>query len=249
MRTLPRPPRPDRRRLRPRPADRRRVSRRAARGGPLLARRADARRGLQPRLVRPEQDVRARRHLQRLPRPALAAAEGARQRGLRAMPPPGEVRRRRPPPPSGRLERRGMRGVPHAFDDLHGRRPAPRPQPADPAARAFGQARHAQCLQQLPHGQAGAMGCRCGAGVVRPHAGRLSDLRRGVRGSVAPRDRRPIAAAEGRRRPRAAGDRPGERARTPRARSDADRDRARLACAERSRRAGAPERGAAARAR
>ncbi len=57
----------------------------------LLGRRADARRGLQPRFVCAEQDVRARRDLQRLPRSPLAEAQGAWQRGLRAVPPPGAL--------------------------------------------------------------------------------------------------------------------------------------------------------------
>ena len=65
----------------------------AARRGPLLARRPDARRGLQLRLVPAEQDVRAGRHLHRLPRAALAEARGAGQRGVRALPSAGEVRR------------------------------------------------------------------------------------------------------------------------------------------------------------
>ena len=93
----------------------------------------------------------AGRHLLGLPRPALAEAAGAGQRGLRAVPPAGEVRRA----PThthhaAGTPGAGVRGVPHADDDLHGRRPAPRPLDAHSAARRLGEARHAERLQQLP---------------------------------------------------------------------------------------------------
>ena len=51
----------------------------------LSRRRADARRGLQLRLVQAEQDVRGRRHLQRLPRAARRQASRSRRRRLPAM--------------------------------------------------------------------------------------------------------------------------------------------------------------------
>ena len=89
------PAQPHLRRLRARQAAARHAPARAARRRPLLERRADARRGLQLGLVRAEQDARAGRHVLRLPRSAFAQAPGARQRGVRAVPPAGEVRPRR----------------------------------------------------------------------------------------------------------------------------------------------------------
>ena len=58
--------------------------------------------------------------------------------------------------PGAHAPRRGhagrrLRCLPHADDDVHGRRSAPRPFDAHSAARPVGEARHAQCLQQLPH--------------------------------------------------------------------------------------------------
>ena len=88
----------------------------------LLCRRADARRGLQLRLVQAEQDVRRGRHLQRLPRAAQrqAAAPGdgvclqchAPDKYARATHHHHERRK-----PAARL-----RVLPHARPDLHGRR-------------------------------------------------------------------------------------------------------------------------------
>ena len=64
----------------------------AARPRALSRRRADARRGLQLRLVQAEQDVRGRRHLQRLPRAAQREASRARRRRLPAMPRRRQIR-------------------------------------------------------------------------------------------------------------------------------------------------------------
>ena len=72
----------------------------------LSRRRADARRGLQLRLVQAEQDVRGRRHLQRLPRAAWRQAARARRRRLPAMSRLRQVRRRHPSPACGSRARR-----------------------------------------------------------------------------------------------------------------------------------------------
>ena len=95
LRPLPRPSRNDRRRLGSRPMAVGHACRFAARPRPLFRRRADGGRSLQLRLVQAEQDVRQRRHLQRLPRSAQFQAETLRRRGLPAMPRGGEIRRRR----------------------------------------------------------------------------------------------------------------------------------------------------------
>ena len=126
--------RPDRRRLRSRQAASRLLSPCAAHEAALSRRRPAARRGLHLGLVPAEQDVREGRHLQRLPRSAQRQAARRRQRGLRRVPPAGEVRHGRRTiitrPAAPALVRR----LPHAGDDLHGRRSAPRSQPARPAA-------------------------------------------------------------------------------------------------------------------
>ena len=77
-----------------------------ARPRALSRRRADARRGLQLRLVQAEQDVRGRRHLQRLPRPAQRQAALAGDERLPAMPCAERYASRRASPPRERRTRR-----------------------------------------------------------------------------------------------------------------------------------------------
>ena len=59
-----------------------------------------------------------------------------------------------------RLEGRRVRRLPHADDDLHGRRPAARSLVAHPAAGPQRDPRHAQRLQRLPRGPRRAVGSR-----------------------------------------------------------------------------------------
>ena len=177
LRPLPRAPVPDFGRVRSRPPDGRHAHRLPDRERPVLARRPDARRGLQPRLVRAEQDVREGRDLQRLPRPALAEAARAGQRRLRAVPSAVEVRRAGAPSSPGRVEGCGVRGVPHADHDLHGRRPAARPQHAHPAAGSVGRssARRMRARIAMPTGRRNGRPTRCSSGWdARPAATRRS---------------------------------------------------------------------------
>ena len=125
VRPLPCAREPHLRRLRAWQAAARLASRRAPRRGAVLERRPDARRGLRSRLLPPEPDVREGGHVQRLPRAALAEAEGARRRGVRAVPSGGQVRRAAAPLPSRRFRRRGVRGLPHADRHLHADRSPP----------------------------------------------------------------------------------------------------------------------------
>ncbi len=86
LRPLPRPPRTAPRPLHAGRAAGGHPSAGLAGGGPVLRRRADPRRGLRARLLHPEPHVPPGRHLQRLPRPALAATARARQRRLCPLP-------------------------------------------------------------------------------------------------------------------------------------------------------------------
>ena len=75
--------------------------------------------------------------------------QGRRQRRVRAVPPAGEVRRAVAHASRGRARRRAACDVvPHADDDVHGRRSAPRSFVAHSAARCLGKARNAECVQR-----------------------------------------------------------------------------------------------------
>ncbi len=118
--------------------------------------------------------------------PHSLEAARAGQRRVRAVPSAGEVRRRRAHRTSRRHARRRVRRVPHADDDLHGRRPAPRPLDAHPAARRLGEARHAERLQRLPRQGDRAVGGRRHRAWTGKAPGELPELRRGAaRGSQA----------------------------------------------------------------
>ena len=234
VRALPRPCEPHLRRLRPRQAAARYAPALAARRRPLLERRADARRGLQLGLVRAEPDVREGRHLLRLPRSAHAGGQGPGQRRVRAVPSERQVRRAGAYASRQGDARRIVPGLPHADDDVHGRRSAARPFAADPAARPVGEARHAQCLQQLPHQEDGTVGGGRDRQVDGEDAGRLPEFRRRARcrlGRGAGRARR---AAGIDRRSGATGDRPRQRPQSPWPLADAGDARIRRAGAERS---------------
>ena len=114
---------------------------------PVRGRRQDAGRGLQLRLVPPEQDVHAGRDLQRLPRAAFIAAARRGQRRLLPVSRAGQVRRRVASPSCGGLAGGGLPGVPHARAHLHGGRPAPRSRLPHPAAGPFRALRRLQRLQ------------------------------------------------------------------------------------------------------
>ena len=90
------------------------------------------------------------------PHGASAAASGRRR--LPAMPCVRQVRGRDASPPRGRQSAARLRVVPHAGAHLHGDRPPARSQPAHPAARSLGKARHAECLHRLPCRQVGGLG-------------------------------------------------------------------------------------------
>ena len=125
------------------------------------------------------------RHLLRLPRSAFAQAQGAGQRGVRAMPSAGEVRSARAHASRRGNARRCVHRVPHADHDLHGRRSAPRSFDADSASRSVGDAGRAECLQQLSHEADGAVGGRCHCQVDRQGSGRIPAVCRGVAGRIA----------------------------------------------------------------
>ena len=155
-------PQPDRRRLRSGQAVPRLLSAGASQPSALPRRRAAARRGLQLGLVPAEQDVRARRHVQRLPRSAQRQAARRWQRGLRDLPPAGEVRHAEPPSSSAGERGCVVRRLPHADHDVHGGRPAARSQFAHSAAGSVRHARHAQRLHELPHDARRTLGRRAG---------------------------------------------------------------------------------------
>ena len=152
----------------------------AARAGAVLARRPDARRGLQLRAVPAEQDVPQGRHLQRLPRSAHAAAARAGRAGVPRVPREGEIRGSAARSSPGGHAAGRLRELSHAAADLHGHRCAPRPQLPGAAAGADGAVRRAQHLQPVPPGAVGAVGRGPGGEVVRACAGGLPALRRGA---------------------------------------------------------------------
>ena len=86
--------------------------------------------------------------------------QGARQRGVRAMPPAGEVRQPGAHASRGRARPARRARLPHADHDLHGRRSAPRPFAAHSASRPVGEARRAERLQRLPREADAAVGGR-----------------------------------------------------------------------------------------
>ena len=152
----------------------------AARPWPLFRRRADGGRGLQLRLVQAEQDVRQRRDLQRLPRPAQFEAEAARRRRLPACHAPDKYA-------VAAHSRHDGVSPPVGCPDCHMPtrtymvvRPAPRSQPAHSAPRPVGQARHAERLQRLPRRQDRAMGGRRRPELAWSGPQGLPALRRGV---------------------------------------------------------------------
>ena len=151
----------------------------------LPRRRSDRGRGVRVRVVSAEQDAAQRRRLQRLPQPPQPGPARFGQRPVHPLPRGDQVRRQEPLLPSARLARVDLRRVPHADDDVHGRRPAPRSQPAHPAAGPERDAGHAQRLQQVSRRQERRMGRGQGSRMVRAHPRRLSDLRRGAATPVA----------------------------------------------------------------
>ena len=180
LRHLPFAQRQDRRRLASRPAAPRHARAEPAGAGPVRGRRQDAGRGLQLRLVPPEQDVHAGRDLQRLPRAAFAAAARRGQRRLLPVPRAGEVRRRVASPSCGGLAGGGLPGLPHAGAHLHGGRPAPRSRLPHPAAGPLRALRRLQRLQRLPRRQGRRLGGGRGRALARAGAQGLPDLDRGV---------------------------------------------------------------------
>jgi hypothetical protein len=94
----------------------------AAHARALRRGRADARRGLQLRLVQAEQNVRRRRDLQRLPRAAWREASRARRRRLPAMPRAGQICGCVAQPSRRRKAAGRLRVLPHAGPHLHGGR-------------------------------------------------------------------------------------------------------------------------------
>ena len=110
----------------------------AADAGAVSRRRPAARRGLHLGLVAAEPDASQGRDLQRLPRSALAEAARRRQCSVRPVPRAGQIRRAGAPPSSGRLCGRAVCRLPHAADDVHGRRRPARPQHARAAPGPVG---------------------------------------------------------------------------------------------------------------
>ena len=108
------------------------------------------------------------------------------------VPSAGEVRHRAAHAPCRRHARRSLRGVPHADDDLHGRRRAPRPLAAHPASRRLRDARHAERLHQLSREANRAVGRRRDTSLDGQDSGELP----GLRTPLSARDRsvRPVRA-------------------------------------------------------
>ena len=210
VRALPRPPRPVLRRLRARPAPRRHAPGRAARGPPLLPRRADPRRGVRVRLVPAVQDVPPGRDVLGLPRPAQPEAPRAGVPGVPRLPRGAQVRGAGASLPSAGLARRRLHRLPHAHDHLHGGRSAPRSQPPHPAPGPLGEARRAQRVHAMPRRPPGRVGGQAGGGLVRAYPARIPALRRGARSGLDRRCGRDGAAAGRRPRRRPAGHRARE---------------------------------------
>ena len=198
---MPRPPRPVLRELGAGPMAVGNPRRLAAQPRALSCRRADARRGLQLRLVQAEQDVCGRRHLQRLPRSAQRQA-AARRTTISAC---NVMRRTSSPARRTTATRRWIR------------RSAARPATcrSAPTWSSIGGMITASasrvpicpCSSDTPNAcndchadQDAAMGGRGNRKLARPKPQRLSDLRAGV-GRELGRPRRciPIAGCGGRR--------------------------------------------------
>ncbi|MBK9244504.1 MAG: hypothetical protein IPM30_06540 [Burkholderiales bacterium] len=121
----------------------------------------------------------------------------AGQRGLRAMPPAGEVRHRVPSSPRAGFERGRVHRLPHADHDLHGRRPAPRSRLPRPATGPHREPRHAERLQSVSYGQEARVGGGRHQVLVSASEARLPDLRRGVCAGRARRTGRAAGARGG----------------------------------------------------
>ena len=154
--------------------------------------------------------------------PHTLEAPGGRQRGLRTVPSAGEIRQHRAHASCARHAGRRLRRVPHADDDVHGRRPAPRSLDADPAARSLGEARRPQRVQPVSPEAVGAVGRGRARRVGRQDAGRLPGLCRCTHRRGIGRAGRARRVAGDHRRSHAAGDRPRQRARATGPLADAD---------------------------
>ena len=130
---------------------------------------------------------------------------------------PGALRRGRAPSPRAGPARQPVRRLPHAGQDLHGGRPAPRSRLQGAAARSRRPHRGARRLHRLPRGPGTPPGPRARGRVVRPGPAPRAELRRGAGG------RPPGPPGAGARLaklagdPEHAGDRPGDRGRGARA--------------------------------
>ena len=209
LRPVPRAPRPVLRGLGSRPVAVRHACGLAARARALSCRRADARRGLQLRLVQAEQDVRGRRHLQRLPRaarrqaarcPAMASACNAT--------PSDKYAAVAPPPSRGGEPAARLRVVPHAGTHLHGGRSPARSQLPRPAPRSVGRssARRTPATIATATSPPNGRRRRSNAGMGRAARASRPTPRRSMRHGRAARMRRrclPAVARIARRRYRA----------------------------------------------
>ena len=79
--------------------------------------------------------------------------------------------------------------LPHADDDVHGGRSAPRPLAAHPATGSVSAARHAERVHELSREEDRAVGGRCDRDVDRQAAGELPAVRRGAACWFGRRDR------------------------------------------------------------
>ena len=138
----------------------------AARARAVPRRWADRRRSVRGRLIHAEPDVRCRRHLHQLPRPACRRTARIRERSLRPVPHAAKIRCDGASPSCAGKLRRAVRGVPHAGEDLHGRRPAARSQLPGAASGPDGDARRSQHMQCVPCGQVAGMGGEHGGRLV-----------------------------------------------------------------------------------
>jgi len=152
---------PHRRGRAPRSAALRHLPARVAARGALPRRRAAAGRSVRVRLVSPEQDVPARRPLQRLPQPAQWQDQGGGQCGVRPMSP---TRSQLPLPtlahkvydaPVHHFHKAGSPGAQCVSchmptRDYMNRGRAAGSHPAATPARSLGQARDAECVHRLP---------------------------------------------------------------------------------------------------
>ena len=178
-----------------------------------------------------------------LPRSAFAQAAQARQPGMFAMPPAGEIRRADAHASRAGHASRRVRVMPHADNHVHGRRSPARPLVAHSAAGSVSQARHAERMQQLPHEEVGAVGGRCDRNMDRQAGGELPAFRGSIARGFDRRSWRARRAADGHRRQGAAGHRPRERHRSPGPPAHAGNHRCGVARIERQRRRRPPRRG------